>query len=424
LRRIGFNGDLAILFLMVWDGFFQWLGSLTIWDFILIFWLFILVDLVRSLGKPFVLLLHKPFEKRKPKPAASVFKPKISIIIPAHNEEAVIVKSIQSALNADYRDKEIIVVDDGSKDKTYQLASFLAADGSIKLVHRDYSSDTKAMALNYGILFASGDVLVIVDADTLVEPDSLNKLVAALDDPEVSSASGNVRILCGDSGKRNLLVRLQEYEYFVAFELGRRFNSLIGTMLIISGAFGAFRSNELKTLGQYDKDTITEDFDLTIKLRKLRKKLVYVADAVSYTIAPDSWRTWKNQRIRWTYGEAETLWKHRNIFHRRGFDWRSVFSIYDMLFNDAILLVLRTAWLVGLVFIFSNTLLYVLLLSFLMYFALEYLAVFLGAAISGRKSDLGHLLFVPVMVLVYRPIYAFVRLVAFVKWMLKKETAW
>ena len=408
---------------MLWDGFVQWLGGLTIWDFLIIFWVFIAIDVTRSLGKPLILLLHKTLEKSKPK-KDPFFKPKISIIIPAHNEEDVIVKSIESALNADYPNKEIIVVDDGSKDQTYQLASFFASNGSIKLVHRDFSSGTKAMALNYGILFASGEVLVMVDADTLIASDSLNKLVASLDDPEVSAASGNVRIFGGDSGKRNLLVRLQEYEYFVAFELGRRFNSLIGTMMIISGAFGAFRSNELKTLGQYDKDTITEDFDLTIKLRKLGKKLVYSDEAVSYTIAPDSWRVWRNQRIRWTYGEAETLWKHRNVFRRRGFDWRSVLSIYDMLFNDVALLALRLVWLVSLLFVFPNSLLYVLLLNFLLYLVLEFLAVVSGAAVSGQKSDMRYATLVPVIVLIYRPIYAVVRLRAFIDWLLKKPTVW
>ncbi|MCW4029994.1 MAG: glycosyltransferase [Candidatus Bathyarchaeota archaeon] len=407
---------------MVFEGFFQWLGSLTIWDFILIFWLFLLVDAARTIGKPIILLLHKPFEK-KPN-AVSIYRPKISIIIPAHNEEAVIVKSIKSALDADYPNKEVIVVDDGSKDRTYQLASFFAANGSIKLVHREKSSGSKAMALNYGILFASGDVLVMVDADTLIAHDALNKLVATLDEPDVSAASGNVRILGGDRGKRNLLVRLQEYEYFVAFDLGRRFSSLIGTMIIISGAFGAFQSKELKTLGRYDKDTITEDFDLTIKLRKLHKKLVYVDDAVSYTIAPDSWRAWRTQRIRWTYGEAETIWKHRNLFRRKGFERRSVLALYDMLFNDVVLLVLRAAWFVSLLFIFSYTILYVFILMFVMYFLLEFFSVILGAVISGHKSNLKYLPLGPVMVLFYRPYYAIVRSRAFLKWMLKKPTAW
>lgn len=409
---------------MLWDGFLQWLSSLTLWDFLLIFWLFIIIDLARSLGKPIVILIHNLYSKKAHANPKAFFKPKISIIIPAHNEENVIVKSIQSALNADYPNKEVIVVDDGSTDKTYSLAGFYVSDGSIKLLHRDYSSGTKSGALNYGLLFATGEIVVTVDADTMIEPDALNKMLDCLSDPEVCAASGNVRILCGDSGKRNLLVRLQEYEYFLAFELGRRLNSLFGTLMIISGAFGAFRSAELKTLGQYDRDTITEDFDLTVKLRKLGKKIIYTHNAVSWTFAPDSWKSWRTQRMRWTKGEAETLWKHRNLFGIKGFDSRSVLSTYDMLFNDVILLFLRALWLVSLIIVFPNSLLYVLFLGLILYLLTETITVALAAIISKDRRNIKYLLLVPVMVLFYRPYYSLIRFKAYVNWLLKKKISW
>jgi len=407
-----------------WEGFTCWLGNLTIWDLILIFWLFIAVDLTRSIGKPLFLLAHSLHTKLKPKKPPPAFNPKISVIIPAYNEENAISKSIESALNADYDYKEIIVVDDGSKDNTYQRANFFASDGRIKLVHRDYSSGSKAGALNYGILFASGEVLVTVDADTLIEKNALKEIVQTLNDPEVVAASGKVGILSGENGSKNLLVRLQEYEYFLAFEVGRPSNSVMGTIMIISGAFGAFRGREMKTLGQYDKDTITEDFDLTIKLRKLGKKIVYANKAVAWTFSPSTWRSWRKQRIRWTRGEAETLWKHRNVFRRRGFDLRSVVSTWDMLFMDVILLVLRAVWLVSLVYFFSASIVYVLFLSLIMYLVMEMFAVAFAVGHSRRLHDLRHMLLIPVMVLVYRPYYAVVRLRAYFDWLFKKKTEW
>lgn len=245
-----------------------------------------------------------------------------------------------------------------------------------------------------------------------------------MSDPDVCAASGNVRILCDDRGKRNLLVLLQEYEYFLAFELGRRFNHIMETIMIISGAFGAFRRAELKTLGEYDKDTITEDFDLTIKLRKLRKKIIYAPEAVSWTYVPESWRSWRNQRIRWTKGEAETLWKHKNIFQIRGFDARSVISIYDMLFNDVILLVLRIAWFFSLIIIFPNSLLYVLVFSFVLYLLIEAIVVAFVTVISKNKTRLKYMLLVPLMVLFYRPYYSLVRFIAYIQWIMKKKTSW
>lgn len=194
--------------------------------------------------------------------------------------------------------------------------------------------------------------------------------------------------------------------------------------MIISGAFGAFRRAELKTLGEYDKDTITEDFDLTIKLRKLRKKIIYAPEAVSWTYVPESWRSWRNQRIRWTKGEAETLWKHKNIFQIRGFDARSVISIYDMLFNDVILLVLRIAWFFSLIIIFPNSLLYVLVFSFVLYLLIEAIVVAFVTVISKNKTRLKYMLLVPLMVLFYRPYYSLVRFIAYIQWIMKKKTSW
>ena len=304
------------------------------------------------------------------------------------------------------------------------MANFFASDGGIKLVHRDYSSGTKAGALNYGILFASGEVFVTVDADTVIEKKALKEIVKTLGDPDVIAASGKVCILSGENGSKNLLVRLQEYEYFIAFEVGRPFNSVMGTMMIISGAFGAFRGREMKTLGQYDKDTITEDFDLTIKLRKLGKKIVYTDKAVAWTLAPYTWKSWRKQRIRWTKGEAETLWKHRNVLQWKGFDLRSVVSTWDMLFMDVVLLVLRALWLVSLVYFFPTSIVYVLLLTLIMYLGMELFAVALAVIHSRQIHDLKHILLIPAMVLIYRPFYAVIRLKAFFDWLFKKKTAW
>lgn len=104
---------------------------------------------------------------------------------------------------------------------------------------------------------------------------------------------------CGEKGGNNLIVKLQAYEYVLSLELGRRFNSVIGSLLMISGAFGAFWKKDVRALGEYDMDTITEDFDITLKVRKLGKRLVFADKAVSWTFAPENWRDWRRQRIRW-----------------------------------------------------------------------------------------------------------------------------
>jgi len=416
----------VVLFIVsFWENFVSWINSLTWFDFILLFWPLILVDFTRSIGKCLLLLSHAIYTKfRQEKQATTGFYPKVSLIIPAHNEEKVIVRAIDSALETDYPNKEIIVVDDGSTDRTAQLAYPYAQKGQIKLLHRNSASGSKAGALNYGLLFATGDVIVTVDADTLLERNAIKEAVKPLSAPGVSAVSGNVRILRGELGGNNILVKLQAYEYLISLELGRRFNSIIGTLLIISGAFGTFWKNNVVDLGQYDKDTITEDFDITIKMRKLRKRLVFAEKAIAWTFVPETWKDWRRQRIRWTRGQLESLKKHKNIFAKKIFDLKLVIAIYDMLFMDIILLFTRFFWLLFIGFFFQSTLIYVLFLSILIYIGLEFLSIVTAGLLSPRKADLNKIYLVPVVVLFYRPYYALIRIKAYVDWLLKKKSRW
>ena len=406
------------------SGFAGWLSNLTIVDFVLIFLPLIIFDLARSVGKCLILIVNASYRKMKPIQVAPNFYPKISLIIPAHNEEAIIVRSIESALETDYPKKEIIIVDDGSSDQTNQLASPYAKRGLIKLVRRDVGSGSKAGALNYGLFFASGEIVVTVDADTLIERGALKEIVKFLSIPKFSAVSGNVRILKGEKGANNLLVKLQAYEYLISLELGRRFNSLMGSLLIISGAFGAFWKKDMQNLGAYDKDTLTEDFDVTLKIRKMGKRLAFSEKAISWTFAPETWKAWRRQRIRWTKGQAETLWKHRNLFAKKGFDLNYVIAIYDMVFMDVIVLFLRFAWLGSLIFFYQASLLYILIVSFALYLLMEFLSIATAALLSPRKDDIKRVYLVPVMVFFYRPYYAVIRFKAYIEWLLKTKSQW
>ncbi|MEM2970432.1 MAG: glycosyltransferase family 2 protein, partial [Candidatus Bathyarchaeia archaeon] len=153
------------------------MSNLTISEFTLIYWPLLAVDFARSVGKSIFLLSYAVYRKIRPIRFKDGFLPKLSLLIPAHNEEKIIVNAIESALETDYPNKEIIVIDDGSKDKTYQLAYPYYQRGLIKLLHRDVASGSKATALNYGLVFASGDVVSVVDADTLLERNSLREIV-------------------------------------------------------------------------------------------------------------------------------------------------------------------------------------------------------------------------------------------------------
>jgi len=406
--------------------FVIWYNGLTPQAFLYFYWPLIIIDLIRALGKTLFLPFHMLYKRLTGRYQYDdpEFHPRISIIIPAHNEEKIIVRAIETALETDYPDKEVLVIDDGSTDETYHLAYPYHRKGLIKLIRRDTASGSKAGALNYGILFAKGDIVVSVDADTMIERTSLKELIKPMKDPRISAVAGNIRIFSGEDGANNLLVKLQRYEYLINLELGRRFASLMGTLLIISGALGAFWKHYATSLGSYDSDTITEDFDITFKMRKLGKQIVFADKAIAWTFVPETWEAWKRQRLRWTRGQVETIWKHRNLFTERGFSWNYVVAVYDMVLIDIVILFIRTTWILVLLYFYTNTLLYVMSLMVFMYMIIEVYTLLVAVLISSDRSQFRQICLVPVMVLLYRPYYSLVRLKAYIDWILGREIGW
>ncbi|MCW4049534.1 MAG: glycosyltransferase [Candidatus Bathyarchaeota archaeon] len=417
---------IPILLTRFWGDFLFWVQGLTLTGFLLIYWPLLVLDFTRAIGKTVFLLFHITVRtlSGKGEEEDSDFNPWITLMIPAHNEEEIIIRAIETALETNYPNKEVLVIDDGSTDDTYSLARPYQQKELIKLIHRETASGSKAGALNYGILFASGDIIISVDADTMIERNSLKELVKPMRNPEVEAVAGNVRIFGGEHGGDNLIVKLQQYEYLVNMELGRRFSSLIGTLLIISGAFGAFWKEHVVSLGGYDPDTITEDFDITFKVKKLKKNIVFGHKAIAWTFAPETWRDWKRQRVRWTRGQAETLWKHRNVFSGSGFGLVYVVSVYDMVFMDIGVLFTRTVWMLVLILQYADTLPYVALLMFIIYYLMELFSVFAANLLSPRKEKLNFLFLALVMVFIYRPYYSLIRLKAYLDWALKQEKKW
>ena len=159
----------------------------------------------------------------------------------AHNEGRTIKKTIDSILENVYPNKEIIVVDDYSTDYTFQKAYPYYKSGVIKLVKRtEGSRGSKSGAVNFGVVFATGDVILVMDGDTLLERNALSEVAKYMTIPDIVAVAGNVRILSGDDYAINLLTKCQSYEYLIAFELGRRIRLLMKILVIIPGAFGAF----------------------------------------------------------------------------------------------------------------------------------------------------------------------------------------
>jgi cellulose synthase/poly-beta-1,6-N-acetylglucosamine synthase-like glycosyltransferase len=233
------------------------------------------------------------------------YLPSISVIIPAFNEEKVLSRTIETVVEAAYPDKEIIVIDDGSTDRTYQIAQSFSHRG-VKVIHRPNGG--KASALNHGVLFARGEIIVIVDADSRVCQGTLIDLVQPFRDPEVAAVAGNVKVL----NRKNWLTRCQALEYVASINIFRRALDVFGSVTVVPGALGAYRRESLVSGGLYDSDTLVEDFDVTIKALKSGKVVQASNSAVSYTEAPQKLGDLVRQRLRWYRGNFQALWKHHD----------------------------------------------------------------------------------------------------------------
>ncbi|ELY47641.1 glycosyltransferase [Natronorubrum sulfidifaciens] len=234
--------------------------------------------------------------------------PSLSVLVPAYNEAGYVSRAITSLLEAEYPTEqiEIIVIDDGSTDETAAEARSFDSD-LVRVVTK--ANGGKYSALNYGLLFAEGEIIATVDADSIVAPDALTRIVAPFaDDPDLGAVASNVTIWNRDS----LLTRCQQLEYTIGVNIYRRMLDHFGIVLIVPGCLGAYRRDALEGVFAYDPETLTEDFDVTMKVLRSGYR-VTVSDARVYTEAPDTWASLYNQRLRWYRGNYMTLFKHRRV---------------------------------------------------------------------------------------------------------------
>jgi cellulose synthase/poly-beta-1,6-N-acetylglucosamine synthase-like glycosyltransferase len=288
---------------------------------------------------------------------ASPFSPAVSVILPAYNEEAVIVASVRSLLRLRYPFLEIVVVADGSTDATVKrmreafdlvevrralrdsiatqpvLATYVSRRHP-EIVVIEKENGGKADSVNAGINAAGHEFLCVTDADAVLEPDALLHVTRPIiDDPDLVVATGGiVRIINGcrvEDGEvvevglpRSRLAVFQVIEYFRAFLVGRVNWSRSRSLLIISGAFGMFRRDVVEAVGGWWNDTVGEDAELVVRIhRYLRGRdedylVEFVPDPVCWTEAPESFRSLGSQRRRWQRGLGETIWRHKRMIGR------------------------------------------------------------------------------------------------------------
>lgn len=253
----------------------------------------------------------------------------VSVIVPAYNEAANIAATVRSLVSSVYPALEVIVVDDGSSDGTADIVERMGLRG-VRVIRQ--ANAGKPAALNTGIRAARAGLLVLVDGDTVFQPDTVYRLVQGFADPTIGAISGNTKV----ANRRGLLGSWQHLEYVIGFNLDRRMYDVLECMPTIPGAIGAFRREVLLAVGGVPADTLAEDTDLTMKVLRTGWRVVYEEGAIAWTEAPSSLRQLWRQRYRWCYGTMQAMWKHRHALRepgaggklgRRGLPYLTVFQI-------------------------------------------------------------------------------------------------
>jgi peptidoglycan-N-acetylglucosamine deacetylase len=244
----------------------------------------------------------------------------VSIIIAAYNEEKVIRRTLETLLNSTYPFIELLVINDGSTDGTAaEVEAMMQHDPRIRLINQ--TNHGKWAALNNGTAQAQGDFLVTLDADTVFTPDTVANLVrqfAADPDGRLGAVAGVVRV---GNRERNLLTRWQGLEYLTQIGIERSAYAQLGAVPIIPGACAAWRKAAVMEVGGYSDSTLAEDCDLTLSLHQAHWRVSQDDEALAYTEAPDHVDALLAQRIRWTFGTLQAIFKHRNMLLRRRYGW-------------------------------------------------------------------------------------------------------
>jgi peptidoglycan-N-acetylglucosamine deacetylase len=301
---------------LTWIGFWLWgigMASIT--------WIFFLGDLLMTsrlllIGALAVYDRLRSQEIGTPAEIAS-YKPKVAVLIPAYNEEKVIERTVRSALDSDYPNLHVIVIDDGSKDRTLEVARLAfaqeEAEGRVLILTKPNAG--KAEALNYGLEHLTDEeIFVGIDADTIIAPDAISHLVPHFLNPRVGAIAGNAKV----GNRVNLWTRWQALEYITSQNFERRALDTMGAVSVVPGAIGAWRVAPVRQAGGFHVDTVAEDADLTMALLRRGYRVEYEDQALAYTEAPTNANGLMRQRFRWSFGILQAVFKHRAVFARKG----------------------------------------------------------------------------------------------------------
>jgi cellulose synthase/poly-beta-1,6-N-acetylglucosamine synthase-like glycosyltransferase/peptidoglycan/xylan/chitin deacetylase (PgdA/CDA1 family) len=270
----------------------------------------VVLGLLRIVVLAYFVRRYRTLREKSDQDAPPYLEP-VTVIIPAYNEEVGIANAVLSVAASEHPDVRIIVVDDGSSDATSEIVLALGRP-DVTLIRQVNSG--KPAALNTGIEAATTELVVMVDGDTIFDPNTVHDVVQPFRDPRVGAVAGNAKV----GNRKKAITRMQHVEYTVASELERRMYGVLGVSPCVPGAIGAFRRSALLDVGGVSADTLAEDSDLTVALARAGWRIDYVPTARAWTEAPSNWSGLLRQRRRWSYGVLQVMAKHRGAMLEGG----------------------------------------------------------------------------------------------------------
>ncbi len=396
-----------------------------------IFLLFI-IGIILSISRMIIIMIIAYIRKLSENREESIIyddtileKPFVSVIVPAYNEEINCLRTINSLLNQDYPNIEIIFIDDGSKDGTYdKVRNEFANNPKVKTYTKPNGG--KATALNFGIEKSSYEFLVCIDADTQLEKDAISYLMDKffirdadnhkIIDPNIGAIAGNVKV----GNEVNMITRWQSIEYITSQNFDRRAFDFLECITVVPGAIGAFRKDAVLIAGGFTSDTLAEDCDLTMRLHGKGYLIRNCTSAISYTEVPETMSQFLKQRFRWSFGVIQSFWKHRKSLFRRKYKNFGLIALPNILIFQIILPFLSP--LADLILVIS--LLFasagIIPASFdkiIMYYLIFMLVDIIGAAVAFyfEKEDYKKLVWLIPQKLIYRQLMYYILIKSFRK---------
>jgi cellulose synthase/poly-beta-1,6-N-acetylglucosamine synthase-like glycosyltransferase len=287
----------------------------------------------------------------------------------------------------------------------------------VKVIRR-IKAGGKSGALNTGILIAHGEIIITCDADSLIARGALTKIVSRFQDPSVSAVAGNVKVL----NRTNLVTKCQALEYIVNENIYRRVFDIFGVVPVVPGPLASFRKKTLKEIGFYDRDTLTEDFDVTVKLLKTQRVVQALSDANVYTEAPTTWKDFIKQRTRWNRGTFQTIIKHRNVFGNPRFGYlRNLtfqYIILSMIFVPFVSVVSLAVIAIALLTGYALQVLFVMAVFVLIQTTYSLLAIMMD------DEDWKLIIYSPLFVVGFKEVRNFIKIKALFDILARREMKW